>query len=496
MAIEVIGWAVSNKDPGFFANTIYGTGRMSIGAIPLKCVVTGTKTSDGSMTADSEILPCYTLEDAWNLAGKRCTATQQVKAALTVDGVNLYLAPPAEAAGAVAAKIDVVFGGTWTTAGTVTFGIGGESVEVNISSTDNATNVGDSCVSAFGELVDGPVTGVNVTGTVTITVASKGTQGNSYILGWDMSRAPAGLTVTVTGGTPLHPKQVPFSGGTGTESLANVIALLKNDVYDIIAAAQIDATNAGLLKTHVDLESSATIGHLEHVVLGANGTMSAAVSIAQTTLNHARAAVVWYENTETHPAAIAANAAAYRASVIGENPNTVYAGVALKGIAPQRYQADAPGTTTRQSALNSGLTPLQYKNGFVRIVRDCVTKSLNGTTPDYRTYGWPDADVPDRMRKEAAALYEERRANNPYVGPDPATGEKSPQTGVETPSSWRNAVTDLWKEKEKANWITDVDANPIAVEYNYTRKAIVWAAPTVVRPQNLQMGASIRQQAA
>jgi phage tail sheath gpL-like len=390
----------------------------------------------------------------------------------------------------------VVFGGTANTSGTVVFGLGGETFEVNIAQGDSVTDIGEAYEDALASLVDGPATAVNTAGSCVTTITSAGTQGNAYCLGWDMSRAPSSLTVTVTGGTALHDKLVPFSGGTGTETLTNILALLTNDVYDVIAPFQTDATSAAAIRTHVDGECTATIGHLEHAVFGMNGTLAAAISLAQTTLNHARCAVVWYQNTETHPGCIAANAAALRSSVIGENPNYKYTGAALNGVAPQRYPTDAPGSTTRQSALNSGVTPLQWKNSAVRIVRDCVTKSLNGTTPDYRTYGWPDADVPDRMRKEAMALYEERQQNCPYVGPDPVTGEKSAAEGVETPSSWKNAVTALWKEKEAANWITDVDANPIAVEYNYTRKCIVWAAPTVVRPQNLQMGASIRQQAA
>jgi phage tail sheath gpL-like len=496
VSIQIVGWALSNKDPGFYAETLYGTGRMSIGAIPIKCVGTGTKTADGSMTADSSIEPCFSVDDARSLAGWRSTATQQAKAALSCEGVNFYLAPPAEANAAASATITVVFGGTYTTGGAVRFGIGGELVEVVIAIGDAVTDVGDTAVEAFGGLADGPVTGVNTAGSVALSVVSKGTQGNTYLLGWDMSQAPAGLTVAVTGGTQIHSKLVPFSGGTGTETLTAILALLKNDVYDYIAPAQTDSVSAAAIEAHVDTECSPNIAHLEHAVFGQNGTLAAAVSLAQTTLNHARCAVAWYLGTETHPAAIAANVAAFRSSVVGENPNFRYAGQRMRGIAPTRYKSDEPGSTTRQSALNSGVTPLQSKNGDVVIVRDCVSKSLNGAVPDYRTYGWPDADVPDRMRKEAAALYDERAQNNPYVGPDVASGEKSVGEGVETPSSWGSACTALWKEKEAANWITDVDANPIAAEYNYTRKCIVWAFPTVVRPQNLQMGASIRQQAA
>lgn len=497
MSIQIVGWALSNKDPGFFAETLYGTGRISIGAIPIKVVCTGTKTTDGSMTTDQDIEPCYSLDDAYALVGYRSTATQQAKAALTVDGINLYLAPPAEAGTVAAAHATVTFGGTTVGGGSVTWELSGQAFEVNIADGDTLSEVGDAFVAALESQVDAPGTSVNVTGTVTVNISSKGAQGNNHLIGWDVSQAPAGLTITVAGGTAVHPRLVPFVGGTGTESLTNVIALLKTDVYDFIAAAQTDAGNAALLEAHVDSEAGPNIGNLEHVLFGNNKTLATAVALAQTTLNAARCSVVWYENTTTHPAAIAANAAALRASVVAENPNYRYAGAHLKGVAAQRYKADFPGSSTRQAALNSGVTPLQMVNSEVRIVRDCVTKSLNGTTPDYRCYGWPDADVPDRMRKEAKVLYESRvQAGNWYVGPDPATGEKSAAEEVETPATWRSAATALWKEKERTNWLSSVDANPIVVEYNTTRKALVWIGPCEVRPQNLQMGASIRQKAA
>lgn len=493
MTYDIIGWSSSDKVPGYYAKSNWGVGRVSIGSFPVVCVLTGTKTSDGSMTADSDIEPAYSLADVEALCGARSLMTQQAKAAFTVPGVNVVLAPPAEAGGAVKAYITVVFGGTWSTTGSVVFHINGERIEVNVGSTDTATDAGDTFVEAIGAITNGPTTGVNTTGTVVVTVASAGTSGNQYLLGWDMKLAPAGLTVTVTGGTPKHTKLVPFAGGTGTESVANIINLLEQDVYDVIASAQVDSTNAGRWKVHVESEEAPTIAHLETVMFGSIDTLANASSLSSVTLNSVRAALVWYENCETHPAAIAANAAAYRSSVIGGNPNSVYAGVVLTGVAAQRYASDAPNHNTLNAALNTGVTPLEFKDASVRINRDCVTKCLTNSLPNYNTYGWPHVDVADRMRKEYGALWTARQQVNPYCGPDVAAGEKSAGVGVETPSSLQAAATTLWKEKEKENWIHEVDSHPLSVVWDSNRQCLVAQLPVVVRPQNLQAGAIVSQ---
>jgi hypothetical protein len=374
--------------------------------------------------------------------------------------------------------------------------MGGKRIAVTVNATSSTGDAAIALLNAAAEIETLPVVGATASSTVTFTVSSAGTQGNQYFVGWDLIDAPTGMTVTVSGATATHAYLTHFSGGAGTESVSNIIDLLEAEAYDYIAPAQNDAVNAALWKAHVVSEMQPTIAHLESVVFGHTGTLAAATSLASSTLNNEQCAVVWYENCETHPAAIAAQVAALRSALVGENPNTVWAGQVLPSVTTQRYpESDAPKHTTQMSALNNGVTPLIAENGEVKILRDCVTKCLSGTAPTYLTYGWPDVDVSFRMRKEIGVLWKARQLGNPYCGPDVASGEKSAAEGVETPSSLGAAVTDLFKEKEAANWLMDVDANPIVVEYNTTRLCLTMNAPVKVRKQNLQCGASVRQTA-
>lgn len=490
---EDIEWSTSDKVPGYYATTKYGAGRMSIGAMAVVVALLATKTDGGALTPDSDAVQMFTADQALAGAGPRSTLGQMAEAAFEVPGANVVLVPVAEASGAVSATLTLTFGGTWSKPGEIVGHVGGKRIAIPISKDHTPTNVAATAVLSCGEVATLPVTATSNAAVTTMSVVSKGTQGNSLLFGWDMSNAPPGLTMTVAGGTALHPKLVPFSGGTGTESIANALEVLESGVYDYIAAAQTDATNAALLKAHVDSESSPTVAHLEHVIFGSNAAYATAASFASSTLNHPRCAVVWYENCETHPAVIAANAAAYRSSVVGGSPNHVYSGKALRSVVPQRYKSDVPNHQVLVAALNTGLTPLAFTDGYVRIVRDCTSKCLTGANPDYRTYGWPTADVPDRMRKELGALYYERREGNPHCGPDPIAGEAGELPGVETPKSFSTAATALWKEKERSNWLQDVDTKPIRVRYDFDRKCLMVSAPVTVRTQNLQMGAVISQ---
>jgi phage tail sheath gpL-like len=496
-SIVILGWTSDDKVPGAYCETVFGTGRLSVGSFPVKMLITGTKLATGSMVVDQDISPVYSTAEAYTKLGAKSTACRQALAALNIPGVNLYAAPPAVAGGAAAASATVVFGGSWTSAGAVKFRIGGDYFEVPVGATQVAADAGATFRINGNALPNGLTAVTGTTASSTVTASNLGTQGNTVLIYWDLSEAPAGLTVTVTGGSALHDRLVPLTGGTGTESLANVLALLKTDTFDYIASAQVDATNAGLIEAHMGTEAGPTIAHLEHAVFGFTGTLVAASSISQTTLNDYRSAVIWYENCETHPSEIAASVTAIRAVTEPTNPNFNYDDTPVPGVVPQVYAADKAQHATLKAALNSGLTPLTEKNGVAVIVRGIVSHCLNGSSPDYRCLDWGDAVVPDRISKELGAEWTSMfKPGNPYVGPDAVSSEADPPAGVATPNRWKSTAYGILKEREKDNWLQDVDLNLPEVEYDHTRAALVCAIPVVVRKQQHAIGISVRQQAA
>src|SRR3989304_804412 len=157
----------------------------------------------------------------------------------------------------------------------------------------------------------------------------------------------------------------------------------------------------------VDAQALSTIGHLEHIVCATNDAYSTALSRSATTLNAYRACMLWDEYQEAHPSEWAAAFAALRSSREGSNPWQNYIGQQLRSAKPKRYGPAIATHAELKAALNNGLSPVTTVNGECQIVRAIVTHCLNGTSADYRCYDLPDAKVPDRIRQEEVAAWEE-----------------------------------------------------------------------------------------
>ena len=501
MTISIVGFTSDDKTPGVYGQTSYGAGRVSVGQFPVKCLVTGNKTTAGSMTPDADIAQVISADDADAKLGAGSEAAIQCYGALAVDGVTLYAAPVLEAAGGTAGTITITIGGTWTATGQLDFKLHGRQYSIGIAATDVVLDVSNKVRDIFNSNARSPVAATQGAGpgyVDTLTTKSAGARALDYLLYCDKSRIPAGMTVAIAGGTARHTgarSLTPFTAGAGADSVANVIALLQADVYDFIAAAQNDSSNVALWKAHVESECGATIGHLEHFMVTTVGASAAATTLAQTTMNSQRGSVLWLQNSETHPVAVTATAAALVSTLSPQNPNTNYNGMALPGVAAQSFPADVPSHGTIKTMLNTGVTPLKTDGTNIRIVGGICSHSLNGTSPDYRTYTWGDAHTPDRTRKEVAALWSGVSQDNPWNGADPPAGTLANE-GVITPVQWNAIVIEELKREEKLNWIQDVDTNLPHSEYDTSRKCIMTAIPVIVRAQTWQLGVLVMQTAA
>lgn len=496
-SIVIPGLVNSFKVPGAFRETLYGRGKVSIGAIPVKLAITGNKTTAGSATPDQDIVPIFSADDADTYLGLGSEGAMQAYAALEVEGVTLYAIPVAENGAAVAATLTVTIAGTWSTGGTLTVYLAGRAIQATIGAGDSVTVAAASLRDAINGTDRLPMTATASVGVVTITVRSKGTRGNDYICRKDLSAAPSGLTATLAGGTALSSTMTPFSAGTGADDVTTVLSLLATDVYDIQAWAQNDTTNAGLIKAALVSESGPLIMHLEHAVFGKTRTLSAANTFSNSTLNAYRCSTIWLENCEASPSYIAAQAAAIRSVFVADNPNTRFDDFVCPSVPAQAQKADIPLLSELNSALNNGVTPLTtLPDGTVKIVRAIQSHCLNGAAPDYRTLDWGDVDVPDRMSKELGAQWGVFALANQYVGPDPADGEEPLPEGAGSPRLWNADVYEQLKIAEAANWLQDVDSHLPLSEWNSAAKRIMSAVTVVVRAQNHQVGISTRQQAA
>lgn len=501
--IIIEGYTTDDKVPGAVAKNVFGAGRISIGAIALIVTCIGTMNeSSGSATVDVDIKDVFEDDDAAAFFGPKSELARMCYAALDIPGVTLKAIAVDEPGGAAAATATIdLTGGSWSESGEIVIQLDEEKIRVAIAATDDIDAAGALIVTAVNQAQQGRLFCTASydapSDVVTFTVDSLGVRGNQHTMFVDTTDAPSGWAQVLAGGTPLANGGVPFSGGTGTDNVDNVLTALESTQNDYIAAAHNDTTNAGKIETKVNAKAAFDVGLLEQYHLSTNGNLTAATTLAQTDMNDALGSMHWVQWGTEHPSRHAARIAAERSVREGAQPNFNYDDIVVTGAAPHYRDADIPARGTLKTALNAGITPYVTVNGELQVVRAICSRSLNGATPDYRTLDLGDVSVPIRIRKELVADFTVMKVEAPYAGPDPSADEsEAPPEDTFTPQLWNNHVYSRLKEWEADNWVTEVDDNLPESEWDSDAKRVMSVVDTVVKSQNHQLGLVVRQRAA
>lgn len=567
----IVGFATNNRVPGVYGETVYGAGAISAASVPLVLLLVGTMISPGSAVSNQDVKSILSEDDANTYFGAGSELARMCYSALKVPGVNIKAAPVAEAGGAVAATQVITISGTWTSSGQVSYRVNGEVVSLVIGGTDSTSQVATNLAAQFNQDPKRPYVAAASGSQVTLTLKSKGARGNGYITFQDTSLAPSGFVTTIAGATwaggvakttsspvsfvvptvsngyyykctvagttaaspePTWPTSIggtvtdgtvtwtcwgkvlpgsatTWGGGTGTEDVATLLGVLTPTQYDRIVTSEIDSTNLGKWVTFLNTQAGPTSNILEHLICATNGTLAATTTLATVTLNAQRVQIMWQLNGETAPWEAAAYFGAYRCSSEQQDPAASYDDIVLP-IAPQSQPSDRPSNPVLQSAVNNGITPIYTSvSGSQALLCISITShSLNGSTPDYRTFNTSDAYVPDFVRKDIGLYWTTVfKPSNPRVNDDPPGDAKPLASGIATPTTWNAEITAKLKKYEKgilasgsdvtkpqvAPIIVDVDQNPPTTVYDPVAKRLVSIIPVVPAPPNHQLGISVRQ---
>jgi phage tail sheath gpL-like len=151
-------------------------------------------------------------------------------------------------AAGVAAGGSVTFGGTSIKAGTLALMIGGQKIQVGVADSGTPEQVATAVAAAINANTLLPVSAV-VDGTdakkVNITSRHKGLIGNEIDLRVNHDESdvmPTNLTATF----------VAMASGAGNPDLAEIIAVLPEDQFNVIVCPWSDATNLALLETELN----------------------------------------------------------------------------------------------------------------------------------------------------------------------------------------------------------------------------------------------------
>jgi len=499
--IVIASFASTDKVPGFYGEVKYGQGGMN-GVAPKFLLLIGMKTASGSMAVASDIVDVPDLGTARAAAGPGSQLARMAAQAQKWAGVPIKMIAVAEGAG-VAATATATVAGTWTASGTAQIRIAGKVYQVGIGALDTVTQVAANIAAAVNADQDCPVTAGSAVGVVTFTAKNKGIYGNSWKLFSVTALLPSGLTITLGGGgTVLTGGGITFAGGTLTEDVQACLDAIVSRQFDRIALGQNDTTSLGKVLSQIVAQSDALIGIRQHVIFGATGTLAAAISLAQTTVNNPRFQCAWMNNSEAHPCEIAANVAACRLQTEVNDPASMFDNDPLTGLPGHVVTSDIPARPSLVSALNNGVTPITTNgSGNAAVVRSIVTKSLTAGLPDYSTLDTSDAVVPDvvldLLRAEWLGNF---LTINVRVADDPLPSEKPRPQGVGTPSLWNTRVTSILRALERgegypAPILYDVSNNLPTSSYDAVGKRIMSAVPVRPMPGNHQIGVSVRQTA-
>lgn len=498
--ITIPGLSKTTKSPGFKGAVSLGTGALNQGGLLRRLLVVGNKTSDGSLTADTELLRVQSEDKVDEICGPGSELALGAYKALLYESVEVWVGAVAEAGGAAAAGATITFTGTSTAAGTLYVRIGGYKIEYSYASGVAASAAATALAAKINAATRCAVTAAADTADVDLTTKSKSARMNNLAVYIDQTDMGAGLTAAVTGGSALPSKGAQtgcrFTGGSGADSAANLITILKNENFDTVAVPHVDATNMGRWKDH--FADIAQVGKQKHqaYVAGQNLTYSTAQSISYTTLNDGYGQVVHIEDCENLGSEIAASAAGLRQLKDSEHPNQSFYGEVLLGIAPLVNSSSNPTDSEIETSLTNGLTPCITQNGEVVMIESITTLCHDGDDNfDGRCWRTGEARTAFRTFEGIGLIYtSEFAVENPWVGPDLPDG-KSPPEGKATPSLWKSRITAYLREKEAEFWIIDVDNNLPSVTYDTTFKGLLAQLNLEVHPVQNKTGVWVRQQA-
>lgn len=352
----------------------------------------------------------------------------------------------ADAGGGVAATGTMLAVGTATAAGTIAYYIAGVRIPVSVAVGDTPTIIGASLVAAMANY-ELPVTGVNASGTVTMTARNKGTTGNdidlrvNYI---DGEVFPAGVTAVTV---------VAMASGATDGSVSGAIAAMGDVQYHTIVSAWntdavLDLFEAELLDRWGPMEQKE--GHLFAACKGSQGTMTTAGNL-RNSLNCTLMGSGLSPTPTWVWSAVTGAVDAYQTPIDPLRPRTT---LLLKGLLPPA-KTSIMTRPERNILLTDGVSTFTVdSSGNCLIERLITTYQLNAAGIADVTY----LDLP-LVRGEAAYRYV-RRARITTRYPRHKLADDGTNFGagqaIVTPGIIKSELIALEGELVEAGWVEDL----------------------------------------
>jgi phage tail sheath gpL-like len=271
-----------------------------------------------------------------------------------------------------------------------------------------------------------------------------------------------------------------LGGGATADNVTNALATINQVGYYNLIVCDADATNLGRVLTQVNSQANPLTGIRQRMFAGSVDTLANATTVA-TGLNGARAELIWGSSTDITPLELAANNSALY-SLMEQSGNTGYRYVGRLNFsqyptanpqfggdsnfwflqATRNGPASGPSTTQITSALNNGLTPISIlSDGTAQLVKRITTRSLSGSTADYRIRDAHKVSIMDAWASAATLITQQQFGGKDLLDPPPAG--TNPQAGqppnvfATTVNLWGQALKDLTEKMGIAGLLQNTD---------------------------------------
>jgi phage tail sheath gpL-like len=242
MGINFTYYPVSNRVPGVYVEM--DPSQANAATVLENTLLLGQIFTAGTAVVNEPVL-IQSLAQVQQLCGRGSLLAQMAQRYLARDPFGpLYLLPLADNAAGVAATGTIAVAGPATANGTANLYIGGQRVQVAVSSGDAATVIATNIAAAITANPDLGVTATAATANVTITSVGKGQVFNDIDLQFDYRGIEGGeygvpgVKFTVT----------PMAGGSANPVITTALANLSSQPMDFICCPYTDSANLDALK--------------------------------------------------------------------------------------------------------------------------------------------------------------------------------------------------------------------------------------------------------
>lgn len=429
---------------------------------PYNVLMIGTRQSTGSVTA---LIPkvITSASQAAAFFGPASILAEMAAKYLALNSINELTCVALDApSGGSAATGHVIFGGTPTAAGTISFMIGGKNVQIGCTTSDTPATLATALVAAIGDDDSFCVTAVvngSSTARVDFTSVHKGLTGNEVDIRvnyFDGEALPAGVTAAITG----------LSGGTGEPDVSTVWAVLGDKQYILMSTPYTDAANLLVMETELTSRFGPLKQNDGYGVYGKRDTFADLITLGQT--ENSQFTSILGVSGPSSPWAWAAQSVAQIAASASNDPAQPFQTLALTGIfAPN--QAEIFDFTERNLLLFGGISTFNVQAGGVVALEGIITTyQLNSFDSPDQSYLYLNTLLTlSYLRFSLKARITQKFPRSKLA--DDGT-RFAPGQNVVTPNSVKAEVINLFQDWEEAALVEGFDQfkNDLIVERDAT----------------------------